>query len=100
MGVLEDEQAGDQPCRQRRLTGPRFTGRGEALLEETPVDLLRQPYQRVAHIDDLLQRRPEQVLLPLVARSGRSRGRAAGPVTPLHAGESHPTPEFPDIELG
>ena len=68
MGVLEDEQAGDQPCRQRRLTGSRFTGRGKALLEETPVDLLRQPYQRVAHIDDLLQRRSEQVLLPLVAR--------------------------------
>ena len=48
--------------------GPRRADRGEAPLEEPPVDLARQPDQRVAHVDDLLQRRPEQVLLPLVAR--------------------------------
>src|SRR6478672_7703691 len=68
MGVLEDEQARDQPCRQWRLTWARFTDRGKALFQEAPVDLLCQPHQRVAHIDDLIQRRPEQVLLPLVAR--------------------------------
>src|SRR6266403_6134153 len=67
MHVLHDEQAGDQPGRQRRLAWPRLTDRGEALLQETPVDLLRQPHQRVAQVDDLIQRRPEQVLLTLIA---------------------------------
>src|SRR5579862_4073832 len=68
MRVLQDEQACDQPGRQRRLAGPRLADRGEALLQELPVDLSRQTDQGVIHVDDLIQRRPEQVLLPLVAR--------------------------------
>ena len=68
MSVLEDEQTCNEPCRQQRLAWPGLADRGKALFQEAPVDLLRQPHQRVAHIDDLIQRRPEQVLLPLVAR--------------------------------
>jgi hypothetical protein len=68
MHVLQDQQAGDQPNRQRRLTRTRPAHRAEPLVEKPPVDPLRQPYQRVAQVDDLLQRRPKQILLPLVAR--------------------------------
>jgi len=50
------------------VAGSRLAVRGEALLQELPVDLSRQANQRVFHVYDLIQHRPEQVLLPLVAR--------------------------------
>src|SRR5215469_1231162 len=68
MHVLEDEETGDQPGRQRRLAGACRADHGEASFQKAPVDLLRQPDQRVTHIDDPLQGRPEQILLPLIAR--------------------------------
>src|SRR5215471_2934208 len=68
MHVLEDEETGDQPGRQRRLAGACPADQGEAPFQKAPVDLLRQPDQRVTHFDDPLQGRPEQILLPLIAR--------------------------------
>jgi hypothetical protein len=68
MHVLEDEETGDEPHRQRRLSVSRRVDLAEAPVEETPVDLPRQAHQRVAHVDDRFQGRPEQVRLPIVAR--------------------------------
>ena len=68
MHVLEDEETGDEARRQRRLSVSRRADLIEAPVEETPVDLPRQPHQRMAHVDDRFQGRPEQVRLPIVAR--------------------------------
>ena len=53
--VLEDEQSGHQPRRQRRLPRPDATDRTEASRQKLPIDLRRQPHQRMAKVDDLLQ---------------------------------------------
>ena len=45
MHVLENEQTGDEPHRQRRPSVSRRVDLGEAPIEETPVDLPRQPHQ-------------------------------------------------------
>src|SRR6516225_3971934 len=68
MHGLEDEEAGDEPHRQRRLSVSRRVDLAEAPVEETPVDLRRQPHQRMAQVDDRFQGRLEQVRLPIVAR--------------------------------
>jgi hypothetical protein len=47
----------------------------EAVLEEGPVDLPRQPHQRVPHADDLVEPRPEHVPLARFASSGRFHSR-------------------------
>ena len=47
MHVLEDEETGDEPHRQRRLSVSRRVDLAEAPVEETPVDLPRQPYSAV-----------------------------------------------------
>ena len=57
--VLEDEQPGHQPRRQRRLPRPGATDRTEPSGQETPIDLRRQPHQRMAKVDDLLQSGPQ-----------------------------------------
>ena len=66
--VFEDEQPGHQPRWQRRLARPYATDRTEALRQKIPIDLRRQPHQRMAKVDDLLQRRAKQVVLAVVAR--------------------------------
>ena len=45
-----------------------LTDGAEALVEKAPIDLVGQSHQRVAYVDDLLQRRTEQVLATVVAR--------------------------------
>ena len=55
--VLENEQPGHQPCRQPGLPRTRRARAGEALIEKSPIDLPRQPYQRVAEVDHLFQGR-------------------------------------------
>jgi hypothetical protein len=65
--VLQDQKPDHQPGRQRRLAAPGPAHRAEALPDEVPVDLLRQPHQRVAQVDDLVERRAEQVVLAIVA---------------------------------
>src|SRR5215469_308813 len=82
MRVLQDRQARHQPCRQRwaaRMAGVALT---KPLLEELPVDLPRQPHQRVAGIDNLIKPRSQQVLLatvPTFVRSHASLARCPEP---------------------
>src|SRR5215470_6139366 len=104
MHVLEDEETGDQPGRQRRLAGARRADRGEAPFQKAPVDLLCQPDQRVTHIDDPLQGRPEQILLPLIARlrhrfpraiSARSRNHDPPQIGIANCKKPQPNPAFP-----
>src|SRR5215510_15140165 len=44
--MLENEQPGHQPRRQRRLPGSHPTHRAEASRQKVPIDLPRQPHQR------------------------------------------------------
>jgi hypothetical protein len=39
----------------------------KAPVEKPPIDLTRLPHQRMAEVDDVLQRRPQQVPLPVVS---------------------------------
>src|SRR6516225_2486315 len=57
-----------QPRRQRRLPGSQPTHRAEAARQKVPIDLPRQPHQRMAKVDDLLEKRAKQVVLAIVAR--------------------------------
>src|SRR5262249_9970808 len=66
--MLENEQPGHQPRRQRRLPGSHPTHRAEASRQKVPIDLPRQPHQRMAKVDDLLENRAKQVVLAIVAR--------------------------------
>src|SRR5262245_34323920 len=66
--MLENEQPGHQPRRQRRLPGSHPTHRAEASRQKVPIDLAGQPHQRMAKVDDLLERRVKQVVLAIVAR--------------------------------
>jgi len=64
--VLQDEQPRHQPGRQRRLPRSGRAHAGKPLVEKPPIDLARQPHQRMAQIDDRFQRRPQQILLTIV----------------------------------
>src|SRR5258706_782913 len=66
--MFEDEQPGHQPCWQWRLPRPYATYRAEALRQKIPINLRREPHQRMAKIDDLLQRPAKQIVLAVVAR--------------------------------
>ena len=66
--VLQYEQPGQQPRRQGRLPQTGLTHLAEAAAEEVPVDLLPQPRQRRAKIDDLIPRQPKEALLPSIAQ--------------------------------
>src|SRR5258707_10036704 len=66
--MFEDEQPGHQPCWQWRLPRPYATYRAEALRQKIPINPRREPHQRMAKIDDLLQRRAKQIVLAVVAR--------------------------------
>ena len=71
--VLEDEQAGDKPRRQSRLPRTGLANRTKAVIQKLPVDQRRQPHQRVAHIDDLIKRRKQQVFLAIIPRFAHRR---------------------------
>ena len=64
--VLQNQQPRYQSRRQARLTGSRRADAGKAAVEKPPIDHPRQPRQRMAEIDDILQRRPQQILLTIV----------------------------------
>ena len=64
--MLQDEQTRDQPRRQAGLARPGGTYPSEAAIKETPIDLPRQPHQRMIEIDDHLQRRSQQIFLTIV----------------------------------
>ena len=79
MHVLQDQEPGHQPDRQRRMAGAGLVDPAELPIEETPIDPLRQPHQRMAHVDDLVQRRPEQLLLTIIPRLRHRVPQAAIP---------------------
>ena len=64
--VIQDEQPRHQPGRQRRLPHTRCAYAGKTAVEKLPIDLPRQPHQRVPQVDDVLERRPQQILLTIV----------------------------------
>jgi hypothetical protein len=66
--VFEDEQPGHQPCWHRWLSRPDATYRAEALRQKVPTNLRRDPHQRMAKVDDRLQRLAKQAVLAVVAR--------------------------------
>src|SRR5438067_3807190 len=66
--MLENEQPGYQPGRQRRLPRSQPTNRAEPSRQKVPIDRPRQPHQRMAKVDDLLEKRAKQVVLAIVAR--------------------------------
>src|SRR5262249_21745057 len=66
--MLENEQPGYQPRRQRRLARSHPTHRAEASRQKVPIDLPRQPHQRMAKGDERPERRAKQVVLAIVAR--------------------------------
>ena len=68
MHVLEDEQSGYQSRRQRWLPWPDPTDRTETFGQKLPVNFRRQTHQRMAKVDDLIQRWAKQIVLTIVAR--------------------------------
>jgi hypothetical protein len=66
--VLQDEQAGDKPRRQARLPRTGLAHRTKAVIQKLPVNQRRQPHQRVAHVDDLIEGRKQQVFLAIIPR--------------------------------
>jgi hypothetical protein len=61
--VLEDREAGHQPRGQWRLAGAIRVHIAELLIEQRPAHLAAEPDQLVAHVDDLVEPRPEQIVL-------------------------------------
>jgi hypothetical protein len=70
--VLEDGKAGHQPRRQGRTPRPVGIGRPETLFEEAPIDVPRQLRQRMSEIDNLIEPRPQQIVLAAVASLRRA----------------------------
>jgi hypothetical protein len=64
--VLEDRKPRHQPRRQRRVSSLVGIDRPEPILEEAPVDRPAKLGQRVVHVDDLIEPRPEEIVLPAV----------------------------------
>ena len=71
--VLENEQPSHQPRRQWRLPRPGATDRTEPSRQKTPINLRREPHQRMAEVDDLLQSGTKQIVLAVVARLAHGR---------------------------
>ena len=78
---LEDRQARHQPRRQRRMARLVRIDRSEPLLEKPPVDRPAELRQRVAHVDDLVEPRPEQIVLSAVPPLLRPHRIALRPLT-------------------
>ena len=66
MHVLEDRKPRHQPRRQRRMSGLVGIDRAEPPLEKAPVDRPAELRQRVIEVDDLVEARPEKIVLPAV----------------------------------
>jgi hypothetical protein len=62
------KEPGNEPRRQWRLPWPRAADRAKALRQKWPIDFAREAYQGMAKVDDLIQRRAEQIVLTVVAR--------------------------------
>jgi hypothetical protein len=66
MHVLEDRQPRHQPRWQRRMSDLVGIDRAETLLEEAPGNRPTELRQRVVHVDDLVEPRLEEIILPAV----------------------------------
>jgi len=64
--MLQDQQSGHQTHRQGRLADPTGIDPAQRAFQERPIDPPGQLHQRVPKVDDLLQGRSEQILLPLI----------------------------------
>ena len=64
VGVLEVVQPHHQARWQRRLTRTIAVHLAELAARQLPVDQTAEPDQLVLHVDDLIEPRPEQVVLP------------------------------------
>ena len=78
---LEDRQARHEPGRQRRMTGLVGIDRPEPLLKKPPVDGAGELRERVAHVHDLIEPRPEQVVLSALPSRLRLHRIAPHPLT-------------------
>src|SRR5271154_5875262 len=97
--VLEDRQPRHQPGRKRRMAGFVGVDRAEPLLQEPPVDDLAELRQRMSHVDDLVEPRPKEIVLPAVPplfrphrinlRQADGR-RESRPATPINLQEIKP----------
>jgi hypothetical protein len=67
MHVLEDREPCHQPRWQRRMSDLVGIDRAEPLLEEAPVDRPPELRQRVVQVDDLVEPRLEEIILPAVS---------------------------------
>src|SRR5262249_16782699 len=67
------------------------THRAEASRQKVPIDLLRQPHQRMAKVDDLLEKRAKQVVLAIVARLAHRSPPTAN--LAVEGITDHPNPE-------
>jgi hypothetical protein len=67
MHMLEDRKPRHQARRQGRMSGLVGINRAEPLLEEVPVDRPAELGQRVVQVDDLIEPRTEEIVLPAVS---------------------------------
>src|SRR5450432_1027243 len=65
--MLEDRQTRHKPRRQGRMARSVRIDRAEPLLQKAPIDRERQLRQRMLQIDDLIEPRPEQIVLAAIA---------------------------------
>ena len=86
-----------------RLVG---VDRAEPLFQKVPVDRPRQLHQRVVHVDDLIQTRPEQVALaalPVLLRPhlrSSARSTQAERITTSNSKESpNPIPKKTEVPV-
>ena len=66
MHVLEDRKPRHEPRRQRRMSGLVRIDRAKPLLEKAPVDRPGELGERVIDVDDLVEPRPEEIVLSAV----------------------------------
>jgi len=67
MHVLQDQQPGHQPGRQRRMARAILVDRAKRARQEAPVGRPRKPRQRVIEVDDLVQLGAEEIELARLA---------------------------------
>src|ERR1700730_6120912 len=76
IGVLEDGKPRHQSCRQWWPARLVLIDSAELPFEECPVDRPRQLHQRVAHVDDLIEPRAQDVRLAGAAALLRTHGES------------------------
>src|SRR5262249_55336764 len=91
---VRQNRPGHRPRRHGRRPGPTPTHGAEAPRQKVPIDLPRQPHQRMAKVDDLLEKRAKQVVLAIVARLAHRSPPTAN--LALEGITDHPNREIPN----